>query len=811
MTLSAVVFLAAVAASAGAECPADALEDLQAAVLRIADYPSHGELAVSLDLGPVPGAREFAGVRLSLRSKQEPVLRTWELPPRSALERGGLRRVLLVPHLGPGSYRVALEVDVHETCRGLAGPVASFERMRFGWEDNALGKQPRIVPPFTPLVLRGNEVAAVLRTHRVGPTGLFDEVVADGRRVLAAPMRWDVVVDAKAQQVSVTTPTALEHVADDRVEVRAALAFGPITAALSGRFDVDGLYRISLALDGPPDARIDRFDLVAPLPANATLMNAVTDGARHHVLGEIPPGDGRVWSALQVGRWELPAGFVPYLWVGDESRGISWMTDTGRGFWFEPGRPMAEIRRNGARVDLVIHFASRPAAFAGRRSIDFALQVTPVKPRPPDWRAWQLMCEAPQGTITVCPLLTGWYWGAATAYGDVRPRADDYSLLDRFALLRRGTPLPPRAVDSWFAARRTEREVDPAMVQASLRWTAAALAHRPTAVVAYVNPRGVAPGPELQVFNDEWRPLPFADRGARDDGPYSITVNPVESFTNYALTHMDRLLATQAIDGFFIDNTFLTANWDERRGGAWRDLAGELQPGVDLFAMREFLRRAQTLVYQRRGSWWTVAHGTTTPISAIQGWAGIFLDGEWRYGATDFQQRFTRDLLRAGSLGTQLGAVPALLPGITSSEPARAKELSRSLAGVAGIHELRVLQESRDAPREFWERLRAFGYGDDRCAVHRYWDRPRHFELSGVDGEALVVSCGDAALALLVNYGAPGRAELSLDALALGLPAQAVCSDPERVGRIETTSRGCSLYLLRNEVRWLERRAKAMS
>ena len=29
---------------------------------------------------------------------------------------------------------------------------------------------------------------------------------------------------------------------------------------------------------------------------------------------------GRVWDARQTGRAELPAGFVPYLWAGDERR-----------------------------------------------------------------------------------------------------------------------------------------------------------------------------------------------------------------------------------------------------------------------------------------------------------------------------------------------------------------------------------------------------------------------------------------------------------------------------------------------------------
>jgi hypothetical protein len=342
------------------------------------------------------------------------------------------------------------------------------------------------------------------------------------------------------------------------------------------------------------------------------------------------------------------------------------------------------------------------------------------------------------------------------------------------------------------------------MKRDSLRFAVTMLGRPQDAVVAYVNAHDSAPTPEFAVYGDEWRMAPFGDREGDDESrDEEIDVTPSASFRDYALWHLDRMLATGAVDGFFFDNTFLRASFDERHGSAWRDARGELQPGVDLFAVRELLRRAQTLVWERRGQWWNVAHATTTPISAIQGWAGFLLDGEWRYGAEPHTRRFPRDLVRASSLGTQLGAVPVYLPGIIGVTGDREAALRRNLGGFAALHEIRVMDNLSGAPGEFARRLLAFGYADPACSVHRYWDGPPAFTLTGADAEALVVRCGEDALALVVGFGAGARVELRLDAARLGLPAKGRCSDPEGLGGVETLADGCRLTLVEDDVRWV--------
>src|SRR5690606_7972323 len=129
------------------------------------------------------------------------------------------------------------------------------------------------------------------------------------------------------------------------------------------------------------------------------------------------------------------------------------------------------------------------------------------------------------------------------------------------------------------------------------------------------------------------------------------------------------------------------------------------------------------------------------------------LDGEREYGSRDYQLRFPRDTLRAGSLGSQTGTVPVYLPGLRGAgNSARKAFLERSLAGVTAVHEIRVNARIEGPLRTVWEALYEAGYGDPDCRVLRYWDPDRGFTLEGGDAEALLVACRGRVLALVVGF-----------------------------------------------------------
>jgi hypothetical protein len=782
-------------------------EGARGAVLAVGFYPSYAKLRVHLDVRRVPWVAkiESASLRVRRRTDGLELIET----PLTVGSAGPtvLEKLVELPQLKPGTYD-AQAILTPTGCTAVEGPSRSFVHGVFGWEGNTLGESDDVIPPFTPLTIAGRHVAVVGRDHVMNDVGLFDQVESAGEPILKGPATFRVTIAGREEHPLPLHPIELTSEAPGRVRFTADWQAGPLRARINGHYEMDGLVRMDMALSGNAALRLDRLDLVLPFRSDqASLMNAVTDDALHHRLGAVPSGNGTVWDSTRVGRTDLPPEFVPYLWLGTEERGLSWMAESTRDWLLAPGVPTQEISRGPASVDLVVHFVTKPSPVGHARKLSFALQGTPAKPRPEvprPWRTWQVVCAAPNPVYRLCPLASGSYWGSETPYGNVYPRGRDEFVFDLIATARQSGHADPAAADAWLKDH-TIPESDRGWAQAGLRWSLDAASQRPDAIVAYVNAHKAAWTPEFEVYADEWRSVPFGERaGADENADHELLMTPTRSWQDFALFYLDRMLASGAVDGFFLDNTYLRANFDADFGQAYRDDEGVLHPGVDLFSLREFLRRAQVLAWQRRRAWLDVGHMTTTPVAAVQVWSGASLDGEWKYGLADYQDRFPRDLLRAGSLGAQAGTVPVYLPGLVGQPaPDERTRLERSLAGVTAVHEIRVMAPLDGPLGTVWKSLYDFGYGRTSCLVRRYWDPQRGFELRGADAEALVVACEGQALALVVSFGDTADAELQLDPAALGLRPGGRCFDVEGSGASApvTLQTGCRFSLVRHGFR----------
>lgn len=798
-----VLVLWSLPSTAASSCRDAWREPLRGAVLRIAHYPTDHALRAYLDLSsvPRPAPLALASLHVHRRADGEEVAKVG-VDPVVASAPGGLETILSLPTLGPGEWELRTRLATRD-CADIPGPVARFAVSRFGWEGNLLGNDPAVIPPFTPLEIEGNRIRVVLRDHSLAPTGLWNQVTSEGRPLLRRPMRWVVGANGVAQQIR-ATPIEVRATAPERIALASRIEAGPLSIQVEGAFEIDGLYRVRASIEGDPRTRIDRLDLVIPIAEPyGRLMNAITDETRIHHLGAVPEGQDVVWRSRDAPRRQLDAGFLPYIWVGDEERGIAWLAESTRDFLFQPGTSVVELRRQAGVLELVIHFASAPGPLERDRRIEFALQATPVKPRPDhagSWRLWQLACDAGPTFVSICPLPSGFYWGTASPYGDVTPRDEGKSVFRWMADARAGRQ-PTPAIGEWLD-RNGVRPAERANAVASLEYAMRVLAIPTQATVVYMDAQGSAWGPEFAAYADEWRPAPFGDREGFDEpNDRTLPAIPRQSYRDRLLWHLDRLLAANAADGVFFDNTFLRASFDDRIGTAYRDEQGALHPGVEIFALRDLFKRAQTLVWKRRGGWWNVIHLTTTPISAIHGFAGMSLDGEWKYGTDDFQTRFSRDYLRASALGSQLGTVPLWLPGMLSVTGPKRDELQRQLFGLTALHEIRVLDSLTGPLGDWWRRLREQGYGDPSCVVGRYWDEDPIVRIVGVDAAALAVRCGNKITALVVGFDDGGTAELRVDSN----PGRWKCRDLDRRWeRFMPGANGCQLQIGRHAVRLIE-------
>ena len=189
---------------------------------------------------------------------------------------------------------------------------------------------------------------------------------------------------------------------DTKATTESRWAAGPLSGTTNVTYDYDGAAKFQLTLDPlalatPLTSLQLRIHLKA---AEAPFLHTVTDLLRSHFSGRVPDGtSGEVWNSSGVYRFQLPAPFVPYVWVGGAERGIAVFADNDQG-WIA-AEPAFQLLRNGTTLTLVANIVSANspnttksggATWTQPRTIVIGMMATPAKPQPaapmPSPRSW---------------------------------------------------------------------------------------------------------------------------------------------------------------------------------------------------------------------------------------------------------------------------------------------------------------------------------------------------------------------------------------------------------------------------------------
>jgi hypothetical protein len=842
--------------------PGDLLKEADGLELRFAYFPSAGKLRLLVLRAPAEFVRWEA--QLSRPPSGEPLCR-WQgtLPFAKAGE------TLAAPQLGEGTYALAVALLSKDGKRREIS--RTFQRKRFPWENNPAGRERVVIPPFTPLLVdEGRQtVSCVLRRHQLDGTGLWNQVSSQGRLLLASPMRLEMEVAGKVH-VAHGGPLTFTEQAPDRVEGRAAWTAGPLQGQTEFAFDYDGMMKATVRF-GQAEERVDRMQLVIPMRTDETwLMHPVTDLLRFHYAGRIPQGKGRLWDyggqlrevqytdtgrtdaggklwdSRQVGRWQLPGPFVPYLWLGGPERGICWFAENDRDWSLDPAEPCLEVRRDGATTSLVVRLVTRPVALKRPRALVFGLMATPAKPMPDtpvSFRRWWPGSPDEKSRDVVGVGLMGacYYWGAAGPCYGFYPAFGNFGIYDEFARLRNGGRADSGFTDKWLS-QFTAPQFQPHLktYRAHVNWTVNFFAGggwgRPAAaaqaryVIPYTNGRAINWGEEVRTFLDEWSTVDIADprwpgeeRFLRDrSGGYQLAaygkvqvpddtcgvayaVDPVPSWQDMVLYYHKRMLDTFT-DGIYFDNYFLVPNYNAL-GPGYVDDDGNLRPGVSIFGFHELTKRVAVMQQQMGRRPLVFLHMTNTNIVPMLSFGTLILDHEWRdqgdFQNKDCQERLYLDddasLLLAQSTGLQSGCL-----GVFHNLFHGDERLIRSALGVALVHEMKLGVDPLPLSQKLAGQLGDFGYGLPGCRVWRYWDERPPIRTAGVPVKTLTLAQGGKTMIVLSSFGPAGEVTLSLDRKVLGLGADAAAVNVETGEPLQRTAPGqFKLIIPRHDLRVL--------
>jgi len=555
--------------------------------------------------------------------------------------------------------------------------VKEFERTPYEWERKGLGTSTKVYPPFTPMKVDGRKVSTVLREHTMNDFGLWDQVVARGKPLLAAPMRLVAEVGGKPVELKATA-FAFSDKEPHKAVAHSIFEGGPLRGRTLCRWDYDGMMRVDLLLAALLET-VDSFRLEIPLEDEmAPMIHAMGDGIRNTVYTRMPEGEGVVWDSSKCQVNDFPPNWCSYIYVGSPVRGLCWFAENDKGWSWDREKPNLDLVRRDGQLVIRIHFINQPTTVI-QRIFTFGLLAAPVKPRIENWRyIWHRENYTLLGTDI--------NWLARGNCGSVYPAGKDMYLWE---MIERGNreKLPREEVQKVIDhGRKYFEPYGPERVESFERHVPHNLLSRHgKKMVFYYNRASCQLFPEFQAFQDEWCLTDYRTVGP-GNGIGEIKIVPSASYIDHALYWYGRSFEIGGNQGVYWDNMYLRASYNTAMTAAYEQPDGSIMPSNGIWGLRELVKRTFIHMNERGMRPVTMAHMTSTGILPVLSFCTVQYDWEWKYSQGDVQYRFPREYIQLVSTGELAGAWPVLLGD--HGKLATDEWTQRTFAGVCLVHEL---------------------------------------------------------------------------------------------------------------------------
>ncbi|MFH1923000.1 MAG: glycoside hydrolase domain-containing protein [Planctomycetota bacterium] len=200
--------------------------------------------------------------------------------------------------------------------------VASEVEAKPEWLGSRAGVSDEILPPWTPLEVAADEVAAWGRTYRFGGLPFPNSVVSRETELLASPIVLTGRADGKELVWTGPGPETLEskpHVVrlTTRADSETVRCEGTVTV------ECDGMVRCDFRLVPKGDRlSVDKLTLKIPIrPQYARYLH-------------FWPGRwGSCFNSTALPEEGYRGAFKPFVWLGDEWRGLAWFSESDRNFF----------------------------------------------------------------------------------------------------------------------------------------------------------------------------------------------------------------------------------------------------------------------------------------------------------------------------------------------------------------------------------------------------------------------------------------------------------------------------------------------
>lgn len=365
----------------------------------IGPYPSTGAFEYDIDcrtLKEVNNDVEKLKLTVKLDGKK---LKSEELGLAGGKLNGFIRISKKPAPLPDGKYEITAEI-IGKNGKAAATKTETFIRHTMPFEKTALqGQKDIIVPPFTaPVIENRTKACCILRKYVHGANSLLKQVNAGGENILSRPATLNLETGSGKTVKLTGRKFKLSPLGKGKISYRQTFFGKGVKLLLSGVMDYDGFYRFKakLAPESQP-VEIKKLYLEIPFKAKNAIQISGTgkfnwDPSKVNYEGDIEKKKGRIWdskNSLFTGGAVRHGNMSPYLWVGDDERGLCYSCSSEKGMHNDDDLPALTLDREGEEVVLRAYFVNKPFELKSLRDFEFALQASPFKPMPKNHRLWR--------------------------------------------------------------------------------------------------------------------------------------------------------------------------------------------------------------------------------------------------------------------------------------------------------------------------------------------------------------------------------------------------------------------------------------
>ncbi|MBQ7256582.1 MAG: hypothetical protein IJS60_02695 [Abditibacteriota bacterium] len=516
------------------------------------------------------------------------------------------------------------------------------------WEGNKIGVTDEnwCPKPWTPLVVKDNSISCTDRTYTIGSDGLFSSITSLGEELLYNPMSF--VIDIEKQVLSMSNAEIPERFSSEGVKIVSKKTGcvhwtcnnkgERLDYKVTGKIEFDGYSELTVEFIPKSSVTVKSLQyLIDYRNECATLF---------HYFPKVPVWYGGV-NVTKLNAGSVPnewrSEHIPFVWIGNEDKGLQWLTETDENWFISDETKAINIFSNKDKYKdtvLQLNIIDIPTKFDKPWSYTFSFHASPVRPLSND--RYKIRYAHAGGLLDVikgCCNDQYDFWGLKgyTDYGA--------NTIDSFAWTELwGYPMP-----AW--------EDNAIMLRASRDMTKSRNMKFFVSNLFLLSDKA----PEFKNYFDEIKVVDknaYTCPGWWDDTLYAVCQN--SKWVDFQLKGYKDCLTEYNLDGIYSDSTTTIGYCaNQKHGCGYIDREGNLKPTVRYRAVREYMKRVYKLFEDMKKPMIFVAHTSASIYLPTSSFVTFNLDTEHMVPIKR-PFRIPLDAFRAEFMGRNFG-VPGLV------------------------------------------------------------------------------------------------------------------------------------------------------